>query len=80
MRAVGQPFSRLGTTYGVCAKTPNDNNVRVTISFGRNGKVHQGYPPVGFFSRESGTSPPASAPRLWRIEDRNPGDGRADGE
>ncbi len=39
MRAVGQPFSRLGTTYGVCAKTPNDNNVRVTIGFGRNGKV-----------------------------------------
>ena len=31
MRAVGQPFSRLGTTYGVCAKTPSDNNVRVTI-------------------------------------------------
>ena len=40
----------------------------------------QGYPSVGFFSRESGPPPPASAPRLWRIEDRNPGDGRADGE
>ena len=40
----------------------------------------QGYPSVGFFSRESGPPPPASAPRLWRIEDRNPGDCRADGE
>ena len=39
MRVVGQPFSRLGTSYGVCAKTPSDPDVRVTIRFGRSGKV-----------------------------------------
>jgi hypothetical protein len=41
MRAVGQPFSRLGSTYGVCATTPGDSNVRVTIRFGANQKVTQ---------------------------------------
>jgi hypothetical protein len=39
MRAVGQPFTRLGTTYGVCAKTAHDPRVRVTIRFGRSGMV-----------------------------------------
>jgi hypothetical protein len=39
MRAVGQPFSRLGSTYGVCARTRTDPDVRVTIRFGRSGKV-----------------------------------------
>jgi len=39
MRAVGQPFTRLGTTYGVCAKTADDPRVRVTIRFGRSGRV-----------------------------------------
>lgn len=39
MYAVGQPFTRLGTTYGVCAKAPGEPNVRVTITFSPGGRV-----------------------------------------
>ncbi len=39
MRAVGQPFSRLGASYGICATRGKNPNVRMTIHFGRNGKV-----------------------------------------
>lgn len=39
MRAVGQPFTRLGSSYGVCARTAKDPKVRVTITFGKDGKV-----------------------------------------
>lgn len=39
MKAVGQPFTRLGTSYGICARTAKDKKVRVTIAFGKGGKV-----------------------------------------
>jgi hypothetical protein len=39
MRRVGQPFRRLGQTFGVCAKTANDPRVMVSIVFDRAGKV-----------------------------------------
>jgi hypothetical protein len=39
MRAVGQPFTRLGTTYGVCATRGTDPNVRVSIRFSHSGRV-----------------------------------------
>ncbi|MEO9321884.1 hypothetical protein ABFT23_00230 [Nocardioides sp. C4-1] len=39
MRAVGQPFRRLGTSYGVCAKAPGRPKVMVTIEFSRRGTV-----------------------------------------
>lgn len=39
MRAVGQPFTRLGTTYGMCAKTAKQKNVRVRIEFTPGGQV-----------------------------------------
>ncbi len=39
MRRVGQPFRRLGSTYGVCAKTAKDARVMVSIVFDRAGKV-----------------------------------------
>ncbi len=39
MRAVGQPFTRLGTTYGICATRGADHNVRVSIRFGPSGRV-----------------------------------------
>lgn len=39
MRAVGQPYRRLGTTYGVCARTADRARVMVTIEFGRGGRV-----------------------------------------
>ena len=39
LRRLGQPFSRLGQTYGVCAKTANDPRVMVSIVFDRAGKV-----------------------------------------
>jgi microsomal dipeptidase-like Zn-dependent dipeptidase len=41
MRAVGQPFTRLGTSYGVCAKTTDDPKVMVTIRFDRSGRVSE---------------------------------------
>ena len=39
MEAVGQPFERLGTTYGFCAKTASDPKVMVTVTFSEGGKV-----------------------------------------
>lgn len=39
MRAVGQPFRRLGSTYGVCAKRPGQPRVMVTIHFSPKGRV-----------------------------------------
>lgn len=39
MRAVGQPFTRLGSSYGICARTAKDPKVRVTIAFGTSGRV-----------------------------------------
>ncbi len=39
MRRVGQPFRRLGTTYGVCAKSPTKARVMVTITFSPKGRV-----------------------------------------
>ncbi len=39
MRRVGQPFRRLGNTFGVCAKTASDPRVMVKIEFDKTGKV-----------------------------------------
>jgi hypothetical protein len=39
MRAVGQPYTRLGSTYGVCAKTLTEARVPMTITFGSTGRV-----------------------------------------
>ena len=39
MQAVGQPFTRSGRRYGVCAKTTTDPNVRMTVEFNRAGRV-----------------------------------------
>ncbi|WP_148612201.1 hypothetical protein [Nocardioides rubriscoriae] len=39
MRAVGQPYSRLGSTYGVCATAADRPRVMVTITFSPRGRV-----------------------------------------
>ncbi|KAA1421680.1 hypothetical protein F0U44_05240 [Nocardioides humilatus] len=39
MRRVGQPYERLGTEYGVCAKTAESPRVMVTIHFDQAGQV-----------------------------------------
>jgi len=39
MRKVGQPFTRLGSTFGICATRGTKSNVRVTIRFGPSGRV-----------------------------------------
>jgi hypothetical protein len=39
MRAVGQPYTRLGRTFGFCAKAPGDPHVRMTVVFSPKGKV-----------------------------------------
>ena len=39
MRTVGQPFRRLGTTFGVCASAPGKPRVMVTIEFSPQGRV-----------------------------------------
>ena len=39
MRAVGQPFRRLGNEFGVCATAPGKPRVMVTISFTPKGRV-----------------------------------------
>ncbi|WP_139982259.1 hypothetical protein [Nocardioides litoris] len=39
MRRVGQPFRRLGSSYGVCAKAPGRPKVMVTIDFTPKGRV-----------------------------------------
>jgi len=39
LRAVGQPYSRLGTTFGYCAKTAADPNVTMRVTFSAAGRV-----------------------------------------
>ncbi|MFA6300058.1 MAG: hypothetical protein WC642_12875 [Nocardioides sp.] len=39
MRAVGQPYTRLGTTYGFCAETAAEPKVMMTVTFNRAGRV-----------------------------------------
>ena len=39
MKAVGQPFERLGSTYSFCAKTGSDPKVMMTVRFSKAGKV-----------------------------------------
>ena len=39
MRAVGQPYTRLGTRFGFCAKTKGDDNVRMVVRFDKAGRV-----------------------------------------
>jgi len=39
MRAVGQPYERLGTTYGFCAKTRAKPRVPMTVTFSPSGRV-----------------------------------------
>ncbi|MFB9311520.1 hypothetical protein [Nocardioides plantarum] len=39
MRAVGQPFTRLGSTYGVCATASGKPKIMVTITFSPGGRV-----------------------------------------
>jgi hypothetical protein len=36
---VGQPYSRLGSTYGFCARSSADPKVMMTVRFSRAGKV-----------------------------------------
>jgi hypothetical protein len=38
-KAVGQPYTRLGSTYGTCARTASDPRVRMRIAFGPRGRV-----------------------------------------
>jgi hypothetical protein len=39
MRAVGQPYTRLGSTYGFCARTATDPRVPVRVTFSPAGRV-----------------------------------------
>jgi hypothetical protein len=39
MRAVGQPYTRLGTTYGFCAKAPGTPKVMMKVTFSPAGRV-----------------------------------------
>jgi hypothetical protein len=39
LRAVGQPYTRLGSTYGTCARTADDPKVRMKVLFGPRGRV-----------------------------------------
>lgn len=39
MTAVGQPYTRLGTTYGFCARTSTDPRVPMTVTFSSGGRV-----------------------------------------
>ena len=41
MKAVGQPYQRLGSTYRFCAKTGTDPKVMVTVTFSPAGKVRR---------------------------------------
>jgi hypothetical protein len=38
-RAVGQPYTRLGSTYGTCARTSSDPRLMMRIAFGPRGRV-----------------------------------------
>jgi hypothetical protein len=39
MKAVGQPYERLGTTYRFCARTASDPKVMMTVIFSQSGRV-----------------------------------------
>ena len=39
MRAVGQPYTRLGRIFGFCAKAPSEAKVRMVVKFNRAGRV-----------------------------------------
>jgi hypothetical protein len=39
LRAVGQPYTRLGSTYGTCARSASDPRVPMRITFGPRGRV-----------------------------------------
>jgi len=39
LEAVGQPYTRLGRTFGFCAKDPRHSSVRMTVTFTPGGKV-----------------------------------------
>ena len=39
MKAVGQPYTRLGRTFGFCAKDRGHPSVRMTVTFTQRGKV-----------------------------------------
>ncbi|MCW2765180.1 MAG: hypothetical protein JWO11_1139 [Nocardioides sp.] len=39
MKKVGQPYTRLGSTFGFCARTPADPRVMVQVSFSKKGHV-----------------------------------------
>jgi hypothetical protein len=39
MRAVGQPYTRLGSTYGVCARGADGGGVGLDIGFDEAGRV-----------------------------------------
>jgi hypothetical protein len=39
MNAVGQPYTRLGRTFGFCAKAKGHPTVRMTVTFTPGGKV-----------------------------------------
>jgi len=39
MRAVGQPYTRLGRTFGFCAKATGHRSVRMKVTFTQRGKV-----------------------------------------
>jgi hypothetical protein len=39
MKAVGQPYERLGTTYKFCARTGSDPKVMMTVNFSQSGRV-----------------------------------------
>ena len=39
MKAVGQPYTRLGRTFGFCAKEKGHPTVRMTVTFTQGGKV-----------------------------------------
>jgi hypothetical protein len=41
MRAVGQPYQRLGSTYRFCAKTATQRKVVMTVTFDRAGRVQR---------------------------------------
>jgi hypothetical protein len=39
MKAVGQPYQRLGATYRFCARSASDPRVVVRVTFSKGGKV-----------------------------------------
>ena len=39
MKAVGQPYTRLGRTYGFCAKAKGHSRVKMRVLFNDAGKV-----------------------------------------